>query len=384
MCKKRLSKKISIIGSRGIPANYGGFETFAEQLSIRLAQKNYYVIVGCEFSDEKINTYKGVKLKYFPIRSPNNYIIRKLYEIFYDIYFMIDLSFSSDYMYLLGVGTSGGFYFIPKILNRTIKLIINTDGVEWKRSKFTFLERSFIKLNTNLAIKFSDILVLDAERMRDYIKEKHKSKSIFIPYGVQIPDFVKWDKDELMPLSLRYPEIANIQRDDYWLIVARLEPENNIDIMLTGFLNSKTNRPILVVGNATSKKYMGRLTELASIDKNKHVLFLGGIYDRALLNMLRQHCYAYLHGHSIGGTNPSLLEAMASKNIIISHDNEFNREVCGESAIYFKNCNDLSEIIDHIDKNINLYLHFKVDVFDKCSKNYEWDKIILNYTSIFD
>lgn len=382
MSKKSSSKCISIIGSRGIPANYGGFETFAEQLSVRLA-KNYDIFVGCESSNKISKNYKGVELRYFPIPPPKMYILRKIYEILYDVYFMINLSILSDYMYLLGVGTSGAFCFIPKILNRRIKLIINTDGVEWKRSKFNFFERSFLKLNTNLAIKFCDILILDAEKMRNYITDKYKHKSIFIPYGVEIPDNIEWSVDKLIPLSNIYPEIANIQEKGYWLIVARLEPENNIDIMLTGFLKSRTEKPIIVVGNATSKKYIARLKELTSINKNKRVLFIGGIYDRILLSMLRQHCYACLHGHSIGGTNPSLLEAMASRNLIISHDNEFNREVCGDSAVYFKNRDDLKEIINLIDADINPYLHYKSDAFKRCLKKYDWSEIIKEYKSIF-
>lgn len=376
-------KRIVLIGSRGIPANYGGFETFAEGLATRMVKEGYDITVTCEYepSESRTDSYKGVKLIHFPVKPPENYFLRKFYENLSDIYFLLKLSRRFDIIYFLGIEV-GFFLFIPKILNRNISLMVNIDGVMWKRTKFNILERWLLKLNHIFATIFADKIILDARNMWNYVSESRREKTVFIPYGVEEIEEVPWDPKKLRALSDRNPLIERIKKNDYWLVVARLEPENNIHVIIEGFLKSNSTRPLVIVGDPTSERYKGLLNEVICNNEDK-VIFIGAIYDNKLLNMLRCHCFAYIHGHSVGGTNPSLIEAMSMKNLVLAHDNEFNREVCGNTAFYFDKDN-----IDSIMRFIEDLHPYKIySLKEKAHRRvfsiYSWDNILLRYKKEF-
>ncbi|WP_432704167.1 DUF1972 domain-containing protein [Methanothermobacter thermautotrophicus] len=373
-----------LIGSRGIPANYGGFETFAEGLATRMVKENYDITVTCEYEppESRIDDYKGVKLIYFPLKPPENYFLRKFYENLSDIYFLLKLSRRFDIIYFLGIEV-GLFLFIPKILNRNLMLMVNIDGVMWKRTKFNILERWLLKLNHIFATIFADKIVIDAENMGNYVSESRRKKTVFIPYGVEEIEEVSWDPRKLKALSDRNPLIEKIKRNDYWLVVARLEPENNIHVIIEGFLKSNSTRPLVIVGDPTSEKYKRSMEKLLKKYQSKNVLMIGSIYDSDILNMLRQNCFVYIHGHSVGGTNPSILEAAISKNIILAHDNEFNREVCGDFAIYFKDSDDLKDKLELLEEDPEAY-KLKEKLQDRVKKRYSWDKIVNKYMLAFN
>lgn len=402
--------KIAIIGSRGIPAKYGGFETFAEGLTTKLAKKGYDITVTCEYEPPKtrINKYKEVKLKYFPIKPPNNYLLRKFYENISDIYFLLILSRSYDLIYFLGIEV-GMFLFIPNLLKRTSKLIVNIDGVMWKRTKFNIIERELLKLNHLLATVFADTIIADAKEMKNYVETKYHQKTVFIPYGIDIPSKIPWKKENLWKLD---PEKAsnsqmnisdimmygtnlhiplNHQKDEkhlklspsnYWLLVARLEPENNIHTIVEAFTKTKSKYPLVIVGNFTDNNYKKELYNLVGNHENIH--FLGSIYDIELLNMLRQNCFGYFHGHTVGGTNPSLLEAMSMENIILAHGNQFNKEVCGNCAVYFEESHDLKEKIESIENNPENYQKLKHEALYRVKKFYLWNRIVSDYEFLFN
>jgi rhamnosyltransferase len=377
--------KIGIIGSRGIPAKYGGFEVFAEQLSTRLVEKGYLVDVGCEHIDSKnIDKYRGVNLCYFPFPPHKLYQFRKFYEIFNDVYFMIKLSKLCDVVYILGTG-AGVFLFILKILNRKVKILVNIDGLDWKRDKFNRFEKMLLKFNTYIATVFADNVVLDAKSMGYYISKPFKRKTVFIPYGVECPDAVVWDKTKLEILSQGCSMVNEINQNDYWLVVARLEPENNIHIILEGYLMSNSKRLLVVVGDYTGESYRKAISKILYKNNNKNrLLIVGPIYeDKRLLNMLRQNCFAYIHGHSVGGTNPSFLEAMSMKNIIVAHDNEFNREVAQDTAMYFKDANELKDMIELIENKTEVYAAIKNQAHKRVLENYSWDVIVSRYNKLF-
>lgn len=309
--------------------------------------------------------------------------MRKFYENISDIYFLIKLARKFDIIYFLGIEV-GLFYFIPKILNKNLELVVNIDGVMWKRTKFNVLERTLLKLNHIFATIFADRIVLDAESMGNYVSESRKHKTVFIPYGVEEIQEIQWDSDRLDALLERNAFVKEIHRNDYWLVVARLEPENNIHLILEGILKSDSQRPLVVVGETTSKKYGEILDQISNKYPSKKVLRVGTIYDKELLNMLRQHCFAYLHGHSVGGTNPSLIEAMSMKNLIIAHENEFNREVCGDVALYFSDASELGEIINLVEDLPEIEINkFKENAFKRALYKYSWDKIVLSYKLLF-
>lgn len=404
--------KIAIIGSRGIPAKYGGFETFAEGLSTKLAKKGYDIAVTCEYEppESRPDEYKGVNLKYFPVKPPKSYFLRKFYENLSDIYFLIKLSRSYDMIYFLGIEV-GMFLFIPHILNKSSKLAVNIDGVMWKRTKFNKLERWLLKLNHDLATVFADTIVADAEEMKNYVENKYHQKTVFIPYGIDIPSKIPWKKENLLKLKdlgkstefnskMNISDIAmygtsiplkihhekdkkhlNLDSDLYWLVVARLEPENNIHIIVEAFTKIKSKYPLVIVGDFTDDDYKKELYDLTGDHDNIH--FLGSIYDIELLDMLRQNCFAYLHGHTVGGTNPSLLEAMSMRNIIVAHGNQFNKEVCGSSAIYFEDSDTLKEKIELIESSPEDYQNLKIEALHRVKKSYLWDKIVNEYELLF-
>jgi rhamnosyltransferase len=374
--------KIAIIGCRGIPAKYGGFETFAQGLTENLVKNNFDVTVSCEYepSESRRDGYEGARLDYFPVKPPKNYFLRKVYENLSDIYFLIKLSRKHDLIYFLGIEV-GMFLFIPKIFNRRSRVLVNIDGVMWQRSKFNLLERWLLKLNHDLATIFADKIIVDAQAMKNYVNGKYLDKTTYLSYGIDVPKRITWNSDTLKLLKANTS--INISPGNYYLVVARLEPENNIHIIIDAFTQSEMDIPLLVVGDFTSEAYREKVESIAKDCTEPGVVFLGSIYDQKLLNMLRQNCCAYIHGHSVGGTNPSLLEAAISRNIIIAHSNPFNREVCGTSAVYFKNEIDLSRKMKSVYKHRQSYLKLKDDVYHRVKNNYLWNKITEGYLSLF-
>lgn len=374
-----MSQKIAIIGSRGIPARYGGFETFAEELSTRLVTKGYEVFVSCEGGiNPKVDQYKGVNLFYFPLKP----FYRIIYETIYDIYSLIKSSLMCDYVYILGYG-AGFFFFIPKIFGK--KLITNVDGMEWTRDKYNKLEKTILYYSEVFAVWFSDVIIADAFEVKKHIESAHGKNAVFIPYGVDIPEGHPWDSSKLKEIIIHNNEVAKLQSNEYYLIVARLEPENNIHVIIEGFLMANQNKKLIVIGNFLSSKYKQTVENILSkYDSSGKIIFTGAIYKKDILNMLRHNCFAYFHGHSAGGTNPSLLEIMIMKNIVIAHDNKFNREVGGDSLLYFDTTYMLKDIIERIDKNIVEYLQLKEEAYNRVHEEYSWDQIVENYVSIFN
>jgi rhamnosyltransferase len=374
--------KIAIIGCRGIPAKYGGFETFAQGLTENLVKNGYDVTVSCEYepAESRKDEYKGAILDYFPVKPPKNYFLRKVYENLSDIYFLIKLSREHDLIYFLGIEV-GMFLFIPKIINRRSMVLVNIDGVMWQRSKFNLLERWLLKINHDLATVFADKIIVDAQAMKNYVNKKYLDKTAYLSYGIDIPKRITWNIDMLE--FLKSNTSIKISPGNYYLVVARLEPENNIHIIIDAFVQSKMDIPLLVVGDFTSEAYKEKIESIAKDCAGPGVVFLGSIYNQKLLNMLRQNCCTYIHGHSVGGTNPSLLEAAISRNIIMAHDNSFNREVCGTSAVYFKNEIDLSRKMKSVYKHRQSYLKLKDDVYHRVKNNYLWNKITEGYLSLF-
>ncbi|MGP8024376.1 MAG: DUF1972 domain-containing protein [Methanobacterium sp.] len=374
--------RIAILGSRGIPAKYGGFETFAEGLSSRLVENGYEITVSCEYQplNSRINEFNGVKLEYFPLKAPKSYLLRMFYENLSDIYFLIKLTRNHDLIYFLGTEV-GFFLFIPKLLKSNIRLLVNIDGVMWKRTKFNKFARFLLKINHYFATVFANTIITDAKEMKNYVPDFYKNKAVYIPYGINIPKNIPWSKEIMKNLN-NYDKIKNISPNNYWLIVARLEPENNISMAIDAFSESKTELPLIIIGEFTSEKYRKQLYGITENCNN--IVFMGSIYDINMLNMLRQNCFAYIHGHTVGGTNPSLLEAMIMKNIIIAHDNEFNREVCGNSGIYFKDANELKDKLELIENDFSQYLKLKEDAYHRVKEEYSWNEINGKYMKLFD
>lgn len=379
----KLSEKkknsVAIVGSRGIPNNYGGFECFTENISQKLAKKDYEIYVSCEHpeNEDPPEKFNEVNLFYFPIKHPKSNILGMLYEIIYDAYSLFYASLKVDQVYMLGYSASI-FFFIPKLFGK--KLYLNPDGFEWKRNKFSGMIKFMLKIQERIGVFWADTIIADSKGIKNYYDNKYEKNSKFIAYGVSEIPKINWKK-EYLPETLKDMDIES----NYWLLVARLEPENNIHTIVEGYIKSKTKKPLVIIGNFLNSDYEKTITDMMDeMDEDKKIVFTGGIYNQKSLNMLRQNCFGYIHGHSVGGTNPSLIEAMVMKNILLTHRNQFNEEVCEDSALYFKDSEELKTKMDDIDKYPEKYQIMKNLAFFRVKQEYSWEKIVTEYDDLFD
>ena len=314
-------QKIAIVGTRGIPACYGGFETFAEEVSTRLASQGMDITVWCDCSDSQVSHFGNVALAFSSYKKSKNPL-----KYYYDS--INRASKESDI--LLVAGTGGAiFYWLAKLRGK--KIVTNIDGIESKRAKWSFLKKLYIKLSEILSIRYSDVIIADSEGIKRYVLSNYRiveERIRVIEYGA----LVNYDFDQAVL------EKYGLVSDSYYLVVSRLEPENNIQMIVEGYLLSKSDKPLVIVGGLNSTAFVNSLLRYQS----ENVRFLDGIYNKHELSVIRASCFAYLHGHSVGGTNPSLLEAMGSGNISVCHDNVFNREVTNSLMFYFSSASELS------------------------------------------
>lgn len=366
--------KIVFISTRGIPNNYGGFEQFAEQLSVRLAGKGHEVIVySPHYHDYKKDEYNGVCIKH--IYSPEPWMGSSVGSFFYDFLSFRDAlkKEKPDIIYVAGytsIVPAYIWYNVKKI--KTPVVMTNMDGLEYKRTKFNRWVQFFLEWEERVTVKHSRFLIADNAGIQDYYKSKYGKASILLAYGADIPQ--SYDEQHISKLGL----INN----SYFLLVARMESENNITMAIEGYLASKWKGriPLIVVGNPNTRH--GKEL-VAKYGKETAVRFIGGIYDMDKLNSLRHFSFAYFHGHSVGGTNPSLLEAMACGCFILSHDNLFNKSVLGTNALYYTDEQEITSILDDLDKTIAKRDFFTAHNLQAIRDNYSWGKLSDAYEMFF-
>ena len=360
-----MSKKIAILGTRGLPANYGGFETFADQISKRLVQQGFEVTVFCEASAApQPNQFGEVNLKYAPARK-----LGPLTTIAYDLACLWQARKGFDVVYMLGYGASV-FCFIPRLWGSDVW--INMDGLEWKRRKWSAVASAYLHLMEALATRTPTRIIADARAIRSDLKERYSISRPcdVIPYGCT----VLTEPPDIEPLSNR-----GLAAGEYYLVVCRFEPENHVAEMIDGFLLSGSNRALVLIGNDKAPTpYVADLLKR----KDPRVRFIGPLYDRVQLQSLRYHCRAFFHGYSVGGTPLSLLEAMGCSNLIVAHENRFNREVLSEGALYFSTPDDLVRIIDNIDSKAINEKGLKEQTRFRALNFYNWNLITSTYATL--
>jgi glycosyltransferase involved in cell wall biosynthesis len=356
---------IGIIGTRGIPNHYGGFEQFAEYLSQGLLLRGYDIYVyNSSAHPYQESVWNGVKLIH--CRDPEDKW-GTVGQFIYDLNCIIDAR-KRNFDIILQLGYTSSSIWGWLLPRKNTVITTNMDGLEWKRSKYSKPVQVFLKFAERLGVVFSDHLISDSIGIQNYILKKYQKQSEYIPYGADV--FENPDSKCL--------EKFKIAIGNYNMLIARLEPENNIEIILDGALLAKTNLPFIVVGKNETKygEYL----------KSKYrpypfILFVGAIYDIEELNNLRYYSNLYFHGHSVGGTNPSLLEAMSSNALICANDNEFNSKILGSDALYFRTAEDVGNIIDAIRKmEFSTYLS---NNRNKILEVYSWEKIIQQYANHF-
>ena len=358
--------KIAILGTRGIPNNYGGFEQCAEYLSVGLVEKGHEVtIYSPTFHPYKKETYRGVKI----IRksSPQDLMGQSASNFIYD-YLCLKDAVKQDFDIILELGLITASLSIIFCRHRGKVIVTNLDGLEWKRSKWNHLVQKITKTLEKYGVKYSDYLIADNVGIQEYIHDEYNRKSEFIPYGAV--DIKHPSTDCLSEYGL----IAG----SYLLSIARLEPENNLEMMFDGYIASRIKTPYFVVGN--------HLTKYGDFLKDKYrntgIIFLGGIFNKVHLDNIRHYSKYYLHGHSVGGTNPALLEAMAAQTFILAHDNQFNKSVINENAYYFNSSNVLAALLNDKEINENKTAFIKNNLI-KIDEVYRWSIVVDQYESYF-
>ena len=352
--------KIAILGTRGIPNNYGGYEQYAEYIGAELVLKGHDVLVyRSSEHPSKSDTVNGVSCK--SIFCPEK-TFGSFGHLLYDFLCTRDaVRMNYDIILHCGYQSASPSIFFYRNYSKG-RIVCNMDGLEWKRDKWSKWIKIATKLSEKLAVKSCDYLISDNEGIKDYYELTFKKKTKFIAYGANV-------KTTVDPLSLKDYDVVP---DEYFILVARLEPENNITTILDGYCSAKSSNPFLVVGNFKTKYGTDLKKKYESIPGIK---FLGGIYNQKKLDALRKYSCIYFHGHSVGGTNPSLLEAMSLGSFIAYHDNEFNSSVIQGNGLKFKNANEVKNIINSDFGDKKLKENYRENCLQIISKSYNWKHI---------
>jgi glycosyltransferase involved in cell wall biosynthesis len=358
--------KIALIGTRGVPAAYGGFETCVEELGRRLVLRGHEVTVYCRDSyyPEKRESYLGMKLVYLPNMKKKS--LDTLSHTFLSVFHSLRHSF--DLLMVFNAANSPAL-ILPYLLGR--RIAINTDGLEWKRGKWGPVGRTYYKFAEWLSCKLANRIVTDSLGIQDYYRERYGVEGAHISYGA-------YPEQSCTP-SLLKP--LGISPGEYFLQVTRFEPENNPLLTIKAFKQLRTTKKLVVVGGVPYESPYSRAIALEADDR---VLLPGYIYERELLNELWCNSFAYVHGNEVGGTNPALLQSMASGCFTLAIDVPFSHDVLRDAGIYFgKSVEALAEgmqwALDHSDELTT----FKKKSRDRIITQYSWDLVADDYEALF-
>lgn len=380
------TKHVFIIGSKGIPAKYGGFETFVEKLTAYKKDKDLQYHIACmsdDWGEFDYNNAHCINIKVPEIGSAK--------AVYYDI---LALKYCCNYIeekkirnaivYVLACRV-GPFisYYKAKLVKLGAKLYVNPDGHEWMRSKWNLMIRRYWKFSEKLMVKHADLLICDSKKIEEYIQEeyaKYHPKTTFIAYGANIVESNCPD-EKIEEWYCKH----SLKKDEFYLVVGRFVPENNYELFIKEFIGSKTKKNLVLITNVEKNKFYRELKGRTDFEYDKRIKFVGTIYDENLLKRIREEAFGYIHGHEVGGTNPSLLEAMASTKLNLLLDVGFNKEVGQDAALYFsKKAGDLATLIDKLDqidqKSIREMGHAAVS---RIQKSYTWQYICDLYENLW-
>lgn len=380
--------KIAFVGSRGIPAEYGGDEAFTEQISNRLSKMGFEVYVTCESNRFHIDKYCGITRIHTPSIQAKSTTIPFLNDMFSTFYLLVKCP-DIDLIYYVSPPGAISAVPIPRLLGK--KVVINTDGIEWKRLviRKEFLSAAWgpistlvswcLKLEERMDVKLSHIIIADSRAIKSYLEESHKAKNVvYISYGAG--ELISSD----IPPKKAYEclDRFGLTTAEYYLTVARIVAENNIHKEIEGFKRSNSSKKLVIVGNFNGKdgytKYLLRLR-----DNEPRIVFLHPIYDKEELGILRKNCFAYIHAYEVGGTNPSLLEQMLFQKPIIAHDVTFHREILQEGGIYFKSEDGLAECIGRLERGKFDLAEISEWQAKRVKEEYNWDNVAEKYSELF-
>ena len=357
-------ENVAIIGTVGVPARYGGFETLTHQLVLNL-KKHADITVYCSKKTYKKNErpkeWNGVRLIYLPLNANGSQ------SILYDLFGMIHALFYAETLLVLGV--AGAFFFPVIRLFSKKHIVVNIDGLEWKRNKWSSPVRRFLKFSERIAVRFAHVVVTDNAAIQKYVREEYNLESKLIEYGADHVSFKPLMKKDF----INYPFL----KKNYAFNVCRIEPENNIHLILEAF-SFMPAHTLVMVGNWDYSEY-GKMLR-AKYHENKNIILLEPIYDQRIIDVLRSNCSVYIHGHSAGGTNPSLVEAMHLGLPIIAYDVDYNKETTENKAFYFSSSDDLENIVRM--NNIRAFDNCRFNMQEISKRRYSWNLISEKYQNV--
>ena len=379
-------KHIYIIGSKGIPAKYGGFETFVEELTAHQRNKNLKYHVACLSNDIQSNfIHNGADCFNITKKNigPANAIYYDLAALKYSLKEIEDNNYKGAIIYILAcrIGPFIGHYK-KQMKKLGITLMVNPDGHEWLRAKWSAPVKKYWKISEQYMVKNADLLICDSKNIEKYIQEsyaQYNPKTTYIAYGADLAPSLLKDNDEKL---VNWYQEKGLESNEYYLVVGRFVPENNYEIMIKEFMKSDTKKDFVLITNVEQNKFYDQLKQTTGFDKDKRIKFVGTVYDKELLKKIRESAFAYFHGHEVGGTNPSLIEALASSKLNLLLDVGFNKEVGENVALYWnKENNNLAKLIKHVEETN--YSHMENKAKERVQTFFSWDYIIEEYEKVF-
>jgi glycosyltransferase involved in cell wall biosynthesis len=363
-----MTRRVSILGSRGVPAMHGGFETLAEHLSVFLAERDWDVTVYCQADGAGApgeDVWQGVRRVLVPARAAG-----ALGTVLFDWDSTLHAARESGTALVLGYNTAA---FVPLLRWAGRRVIINMDGIEWQRAKWSPPQRAWLRINEWFGARVAHDLIADhPEILRHLAQHTSEARITTIPYGARA----------VATAPVEAVHALGLAPTGYMIVVARLEPENSILEIVRAFTAEPRGLVLAIVGtlDPSANAYHRALAAAA----NDEVRFLGPVYDQAALSALRFHAMAYVHGHTVGGTNPSLVEAMGAGNAIVAHDNRFNRWVAGDAARYFRDTSSLSAEIAAVAEASELREALRRATLARFREAFTWPAVLAQYEALLE
>ncbi len=378
---------VYIVGSKGC-GNYGGYETFLDKLTeYHQGNKNIRYHIAWKGTEEKEFEYNGAHN--FQIKVPS---IGSAQAIYYDVAALqyclkhIKKNKVKDPIVYILACRIGPFaaYFQKEIHKLGGKVFVNPDGHEWMRAKWSALVRKYWKISEQLMTKYADLLVCDSKNIEKYIQgtyAMYNPKTTFIAYGADLTPSKLADDDEKL---MNWYKEKKLTKKEYYLVVGRFVPENSFEIMIREFMKSDSKRDFAIITTA-DKKFQAQLEQRLHYKRDKRIKFVGTVYDQELLKKIRENAYAYFHGHTVGGTNPSLIEALGSTNLNLLVDVGFNQEVAEDGALYWgREEGALAKLINDADHlTVEQIRELGAKAKARVEKDYTWKKISYQYEALF-
>jgi len=372
--------RIALVGTRGVPARYGGFETAVEEVGRRLVESGHEVVVYCRrgprgprgarSAEQLPSRYLGMELVHLP--AVRHKVLETLSHTVLSVAHLARAGAAGRRVDAAVVFNSANAPVLPVLRTLGIPVATHVDGLEWKRAKWTGLGRRYYRVAESLAVRWSDALISDARGIEEYYREEFRAESEYIAYGA--PQLATVGSDRLAELGLT--------RHGYHLLVARFEPENHVRMAVEGYAGSSASLPLVVVGSAPyGAAYTARIEAAAA--SGDRVRLVGPVWDQELLDQLYANCLTYVHGHSVGGTNPSLLRAMGAGAASLAFDVVFNREVLGSAGRWFTTPEQLGRLVEAAESDVAATVRRGLDTAREALR-YDWDGVADSYEKLCD